>query len=73
MTLSFNLFDEHDFASLFPEVKSGKEQLQRDLLLDLIRADFAARSGAGGNTELAKWNVEKVESLAVALQALTEN
>jgi len=72
MTLSFNLFDEHDFASLFPEIKSGQKQLQHDLLLDLIRADFSARSGAGGDPELAKWNVEKVEALAVALQALTE-
>jgi hypothetical protein len=73
MTLSFNLFDEYDFASLFPEIKSGKKQLQHDLLLDLIRADFFARSGAGGDTELAKYNVEKVEALAVALQSLTEN
>ena len=72
MTISFNLFEKHDFASLFPEVKSGKEQLQRDLLLDLIQADFSARSGAGGDTEVAKHNVEKVEALAVALQTLKE-
>ena len=72
MNIPFNLFDEYDFETLLPEVTSAKERLQRDLLLDIIRADFSARSGSGGDTAIAQYNVERVEALARALQALKE-
>ena len=76
MTRSFNLCDEYDFASIFPcKIKSGKEQLQRDLLLDLIRTDFSVRGAATrdwSDVEVDKSNSEKIEALAVALQALKE-
>jgi hypothetical protein len=72
MNIAFNLFEEHDFESLLSEVTSAKERLQRELLLDIIRSDFSARSGAGGDTAVAKYNAERVEALALALQALKE-
>jgi hypothetical protein len=71
MSDPFNLFDEFDFHSILPKGTSAKELLWRNLLLDIIRSAFVARSGAGGDTFVAKYNAERVEALALALQALT--
>ena len=72
---SFNLFEENDFNSVFPEPRNGKESLQRDLFRQLMRSDcLANRSGrlTKRDEEMIKLTKEEIDALVIALQALKE-
>ena len=70
---SFNLFEENDFNSIFPEPR--KESLQRDLFRqlmrsELMRSDCLANRSGRLNEEMIKFTKEKIEALVIALTAL---
>ena len=67
---SFNLFEENDFNSIFPEPRNGKEVLQRDLFRQLMRSDSLANRSGRLNEEMIKFTKEKIEALVIALTAL---
>tara|TARA_R110000822_G_scaffold42142_13_gene114886 strand:+ start:1469 stop:1723 length:255 start_codon:yes stop_codon:yes gene_type:complete len=72
---SFNLFEENDFNSIFPEPRNGKESLQRDLFRqlmrsELMRSDCLANRSGRLNEEMIKFTKEKIEALVIALTAL---
>tara|TARA_R100001369_G_scaffold22388_1_gene40784 strand:- start:190 stop:432 length:243 start_codon:yes stop_codon:yes gene_type:complete len=72
---SFNLFEENEFNSVFPEPRNGKEVLQRDLFLQLMRSDsLANRSGrlTKRDEEMIKRAKEEIDALVIALTALKE-
>jgi len=71
MTLGFNLFEEHEFNSLFPDAKNGRESLFRDLLLRLITADYGVRSRS--SEDLRDYRKSEIEGLVIALHALKDD
>tara|TARA_R110000796_G_scaffold23332_4_gene66918 strand:- start:375 stop:614 length:240 start_codon:yes stop_codon:yes gene_type:complete len=72
---SFNLFEENDFNSVFPEPRNGKESLQRDLFRQLMRSDSLANRSdrlTKRDEEMIKLTKEEIDALVIALQALKE-